>query len=170
MTGVKWLYITTEGKVIHVSQPKDSKFKAIKELAQQEVLRALLYYQTTERKPSHLQLIQFDRITLGTDGAYDERNKENKTQSFDYSFFCATPESLAERKGPLPLPLVPTIPSSEEIKYLYEYLDKKIPLLKETAPIIVEMTIGRAQRIYQEQINLVNKASELRIRTRQNKN
>lgn len=59
MSGTRWLYISNDLKVHKVPNPKNSKFKPIKELAGQEVLKVLLYYETFEKKPSKLLLLEF---------------------------------------------------------------------------------------------------------------
>lgn len=162
MAGIKWLYITTNNKVFNVPQPKDFKFKAIKELSDQEVLRVMLFYHTTDRKPTHLELIEFARITLDTDGAYNGRDMNKIAKLYDEAF--STPQSLAEQENPFSLPLAPVIPTLEEKNCLYDYLDKKFPLLKKTAPIIAERAISKSKQIHQGKIDKIKEASKIRKR------
>ncbi|TVX94122.1 hypothetical protein [Paenibacillus agilis] len=76
MSGTKWLYINNKFKVYKVPNPINHKYKPIKELAEQEVLQLLLYYETYERKPSKLILMEFDRITLDSEGGYQLTEEE----------------------------------------------------------------------------------------------
>ncbi|WP_155592052.1 hypothetical protein [Lysinibacillus cavernae] len=151
MGGIKWLYISKENKVYKVPNPKNGKFKAIKELSEQDVLKVMLYYRTKNRKPAKLVMVEFDRITLDSQGMYevtDERQRRMLQNAFQ--FLYNTPQQLAENKSTFELPLAPTVPSTIEKKALYGYLNQNLPNLGNDAPAIVENAISSLNNIHEK--------------------
>ncbi|MGE7921335.1 hypothetical protein ACQKM9_20705 [Viridibacillus sp. NPDC093762] len=149
MSGVKWLYISTENKIYKVPNPKNGKFKEIKELSEQDVLKVMLYYKTKNRRPDKLVMLEFDRITLDSEGVYeltDERQSKVLQSAFQY--INNRPQELADNKSPFELPLVPKVPSNNEKIALYEYLNKKFPNLGKDAPAIVEKVRPNSEKMY----------------------
>ncbi|MCL1694585.1 hypothetical protein [Lysinibacillus sp. BPa_S21] len=164
MSGVKWLYISKECKVYKVPNPKNGKFKELKELSGQDVLKVMLYYETKDRKPDKLIFVEFDRVNLDSEGIYelnDERNSKVLKNAFQ--FIYNTPQELADNKSPFELPLAPSVPSINEKIALYEYLNKKFPNLGKNAPVVVENKICSLKKIHQEKINMIKEANKLRI-------
>lgn len=144
MSGVKWLYISTENKIYKVPNPKNGKFKEIKELSEQDVLKVMLYYKTKNRRPDKLVMLEFDRITLDSEGVYELTDKrQSKVLQNAFQFIYNRPQELAD---PFELPLAPKVPSNNEKIALYEYLNKKFPNLGKDAPAIVENEIGSLKK------------------------
>ena len=163
MGGIKWLYISKENKIYKVPNPKNGRFKEIKELSEQDVLKVMLYYRTKNRKPDKLVMVEFDRITLDSKGVYevtDERQRRMLQNAFQ--FLYNTPQELVDTKSPFELPLAPTVPSDIEKKAIYEYLNKNLPNLGNDAPAIVENAISSLKKIHEKRINLIKEANKLR--------
>ncbi|WP_458125859.1 hypothetical protein [Paenibacillus sp. Z3-2] len=143
MSGSRWLYLSNDLKVHRVPKPKNSKFKPIKELAGQEVLKVHLYYETFEKKPSKLLLLQFDRVTLDSEGSYELTQEEMDKALYNFNEFgFVTPEELAQRDGPLSLPIAPVLPTIQEKNTLYNYLKENLNPLSHNAPYIMEERIS----------------------------
>lgn len=163
MYGTKYIYISRQSKVFKVPKPKGTKFKAISELAGQDVLRVTLCYETKDRKPNRLTFVEFERKSLDSEGAYELTDDERMKAWHNASHFMyASPEDLAKRDGPLVLPLAPSIPTSKEKTVLYEYLDKNFTILRKDTPRIVEQTIISLQDTHQKMINMIKTANKLR--------
>lgn len=64
MGGIKWLYISKENKIYKVPNPKNGRFKEIKELSEQDVLKVMLYYRTKNRKPDKLVWLNLIELLL----------------------------------------------------------------------------------------------------------
>lgn len=162
MGGVKWLYISSDEKVFKVPNPKHNRYKAVKELAGQNVMKVMLYYATKDRKPERLLIVQFDRIRLDTEGIYELTDEEmSKVMQNALHFMYATPQQLASNGGPVVLPIAPSVPTAKEKVALYAYLNSKIPSLGEEAPKIVEKTIASLKKVYQEKIDMIKEAKVL---------
>lgn len=163
MGGIKWLYISKENKIYKVPNPKNGIFREIKELSEQDVLKVMLYYRTKNRKPDKLVMVEFDRITLDSNGVYeviDEREKRMLQNAFQ--FIYNTPQQLADNKSPFELPQEPSVPSNIEKIALYEYLNQNFPNLGNDAPAIVENAISSLKKIHQKKINLIEETNKLR--------
>jgi len=157
------LYITSENKVVKVTQPKNHIFKPIGKLAGQDVLRILLYYKTVNRKPSKLLLVEFNRVKLDSEGGYQLSDSEMDNAMFNFNHFgFTTPQELANRDTPLPIPIEPVIPTSEEKSAIYNYIKEKLPPLSTDAPYIVESTIASLKQSHQRNIELIKQASKLK--------
>lgn len=160
---MRWLYISKGAKVYKVPHPKNLKFKAVKELAGQEVLQVMLYYETKDKEPYKLMLTQFDRIILDSEGIYEHNDEDRDRAMYNYlNFAFTTPDDLAKRDDPLTIPLAPVIPLKIEKEALYEYLTQKVPSLAEDAPLIVEGTIKSLQKSHEEKNNLIRDAQKLK--------
>lgn len=123
----------------------------------------MLYYETKDRKPERLLIVEFDRIRLDTEGVYELTDEEmNKVMQNALHFIYATPQQLANSEGPVVLPVAPSIPSSKEKIALYAYLNNKIPSLGKDAPKIVENTIASLKNVHQEKIDMIKEAKVLR--------
>lgn len=163
MGGIKWLYISKENKIYKIPNPKDGRFKEIKELSEQDVLKVMLYYRTKNRKPDKLVMVEFDRITLDSQGVYevtDERKKRMLPNAFQ--FIYNTPQQLTDNKSPFEIPLAPSVPSNIEKKALYEYLNQHFPNLGKDAPTIVENAISSLKKIHQKKVDFIKEANKLR--------
>lgn len=165
MSGVKWLYISKQNKVYKVPNPKGWKFKEIKEISGQDVLQVILYYKTENRKPKKLEIVEFDRITLDTEGGYELTDaKTNRVLNNVFQFIYNTPQELAKRNVPFELPIAPSVPSTKEKLALYEYLNEKFPDLGKDAPLIVERTINSQKKLHQQKINMIKEANFWKIK------
>ncbi|MCM3711483.1 hypothetical protein [Sporosarcina luteola] len=163
MSGLRFLYISQEGKVFRVPQPKNNKFKAIRDLSGQVVLKVMLYYETEDRIPSKLLFLEFDRIQLDSEGGYELIETEiNKVIGNAMEYIFVTPEEMAKRHRPFVIPLAPSLPDEIEKKALYGYLELKLPLLSKDAPFITEKTINKLKQIHDKKLTLVKEANRLR--------
>lgn len=163
MSGSRWLYLSNDLKVHKVPKPKNGKFKPVKGLGGQEVLKVHLYYETFEKKPSKLLLLEFDRVTLDSEGSYELTQEEMEKALYNFNEFgFVTPEELAQRDEPLSLPRAPVLPTAEEKKTVYNYLKENIISLSHNAPYIMEERISALKRIHKEHIELIRKAIKLR--------
>ncbi|QWU15324.1 hypothetical protein SAMN04487895_10812 [Paenibacillus sophorae] len=163
MNGVRRLYITKSNKVFKIPQSNKVSKRFIEDLARQEVLEVLLYYEIKERKPSKLLMVEFDRITLDTNGEYQITEEEKSRGLHNFLHFgLVTPEELANREGPPILPLAPVLPLRNEKEALYKYLKEKINVLFKDTPFIVEMRIESLEQKHREYIDLVKKSTKLK--------
>jgi len=163
MGGIKWLYISEENKIYKVPNPKNGKFKEINELSEQDVLKVMLYYRTKNRKPDKLVMVEFDRITLDSQGGYEVTDgRKRRMLQNAFQFIYNTPQQLADSISPFELPLAPSVPSNIEKKALYEFLNQNFPNLGNDAPAIVENAISSLKKIHQKKIDLIKEANKLR--------
>ncbi|WP_374019097.1 hypothetical protein ABU162_04990 [Paenibacillus thiaminolyticus] len=163
MNGTRWLYISNDFKVYRVPKPKNHVYKSIRELAGQEVLRIILYFEIKERNPFKLLLIEFERITLDLNGGYQLLQAEMSKALYNFfEFGLTTPEELAEKDTPLAIPMAPVIPTNREKEALYNYLKEKFKPLYVDAPYIMEMRINSLKKIHKEYIDLVKQAMKLK--------
>lgn len=164
MSGIKFIYIARGEEIFKVAHPKvGKKYKGIKELSNQNVLKVMMYYETKDRKPHQLITVEFDRIRLDSGGAYELNDEEvNKRLQNAFHFMYTTPQEMANREEPFELPLAPSIPSTKEKIALYDYLNSKFPLLGKDAPMIVEKNIRALKKIHQDKINMIKEALKLR--------
>jgi hypothetical protein len=163
MSGIRWLFISEDYKVFRTYEPKNHTYKPIKELANQEVLEVILFYETKDRKPYKLLQVWFERLGLDSTGGY-VINKEAKDRGLynfiEYGF--ATPEDLANRDEPLSIPVAPITPTGSEKEALYKYLKDKLPALAEDAPFVVERCITSLKQNHQNYIDLIRQAKKLK--------
>lgn len=142
MGGLKCLYISAENKIYKVPYPKNGRFKKIKDLSEQDVLKVIVYYRTKNRKPDKLVRIEFDRITLDSNGVYEETDvRKRRMLRNAFKFIYNMPQQLSDNNSPIKLPLAHSVPSYIEKIALYEYLNQNFPNLGNDAPIIVENEI-----------------------------
>jgi hypothetical protein len=163
MSGIRWLFISEDCKVYRTYEPKNHIFKPIKELANQEVLEVILFYETNKRKPYKLLQVWFDRLGLDFDGGYvitDEARDRGFYNFIEYGF--ETPEELAIREKPLTIPIAPIIPTNSEKEALYKYLKEKIPALAKDAPLVVERCIKSLKQNQQNYIDLIKQAKKMK--------
>jgi hypothetical protein len=163
MSGIRWLFISEDCKVYRTYEPKNHVYKPIKELANQEVLEVILFYETKERKPYKLLQVWFDRLGLNSDGGYvvtDEARDRGLYNFIEYGF--ATPEDLANREKPLTIPIAPITPTDSEKEALYNYLQEKIPTLAKDAPYVVERCIKSLKQNQLNYIDLIKQAKKLK--------
>jgi hypothetical protein len=163
MSGIRWLFISEDFKVYRTYEPKNHVYKPIKELASQEVLEVILFYETNERKPYKLLQVSFERLGLDSTGGYvitDDARDRGFYNLTNYAF--ATPEDLASSEEPLAIPIAPITPSSSEKKALYKYLKEKLPSLAKDAPLVVERCVNSLKQNHQNNIDLIRQAKRLK--------
>lgn len=161
MTGIMCLYITRNCNVCKIPVP-NKVYKPIPVLANEEVLFTLLYYETFNRKPLKLIMANFDRFQLNNNGGYELTIDEIKKRyyNFDnYGFFDA--EQLS-KKDCIQIPQATIIPTDNEKKALYDYIQKKYPPLWNNFPESLERYIQNCIYNDLELRKLVKKASLLR--------
>jgi hypothetical protein len=164
MSGIRWLFISEDCKVFRTYEPKNNEYKPIKELASQEVLEVILFYETKERKPYKLLQVWFQRLGLDSAGGYvitDETRDRDLYNYIKYGF-VTTSEELANRKEPLAIPIAPTTPTSSEKEALYKYIKEKLPALAKDAPFVVERCIKSIKQNHQNNIDLIRRAKKLK--------
>jgi hypothetical protein len=149
--------------VFRISQPKNQVYKPIQELAGQEVLEVILYYDTIDRKPYKLLTVEFDRLRLDSEGRHVVSEEARRRGLYNFlEFGLVTPEELANRDRPLSIPVAPIIPTVREKEALYNYLRDKLPVLAKDAPLVVEIRLKSRDRIHQRNIDLVRQAKKLK--------
>lgn len=163
MSGSRFLFVSKDNKVLRTSQPKNQVYKPILELAGQEVLEVILYYETRDRKPNKLLTVWFDRLNLDSSGKYVVTDDARKRAFFNYLVYgFVTAEELAKSDRPLAIPMAPIIPSVKEKEALYAYLKDKSPPLFKDAPFVVEKCIQALKDDHQSNIDLIRRASKLK--------
>ena len=168
-SSVKLLYISSERKVYKIPQPKGNIYKAIPELAEQEVLIVSLIYEIRERKPWRLITMYFDRIELDKQGQYQWTKEEMSSKMHNAIHFgFTTPEELSERTQVV-IPEAPVNPTKFEIEVLKEYLKTQEPNLWKNSPEILGFSIRANEVVYKKLKNMVKKASEIKRRTKKGK-
>ncbi|GAA0134942.1 hypothetical protein YSY43_17820 [Paenibacillus sp. YSY-4.3] len=162
MSSTLCLYISQEQKVYKIPKPKNHMYKPVKELAGQEVLKILLYYDTAERKPSNLNHIEYERITLDSEGVHQIKGKRISSEMYNFfAFGLATAEELADRESPPVIPRAPVVLKSDEKKALYNYLQKSYKSLFADAPFILEARITTLNEKYKEHLELLKLSQKL---------
>lgn len=163
MSGVKWFYISNEGKIFNVPQPKHWVFKPILELANQWVLEVCLYYETKNRKPAHLISISFDRIKLDNKGQYRLTSDETNMKLRDFlEYGFTTAEELSKKTDPWSIPDAPIIPNQNEKDALIQFLKSQYPLLWNGCPQIIEKEIIQKEAIHKKKLELIRRAIKLK--------
>lgn len=141
MSGTKFLFISKEEQVYKIPTPNVT-YKAIPELANQDVLEVVLHYETLNRKPHKLVFVQFQRLALDVNGQYVLTLEEIRKQTRNFmEFGLHTPETLSEEGGPLPIPSAVTIPTQSEKECLKKYIKEHLPQLVNTGFHVLEREI-----------------------------
>jgi len=163
LSGVKFLYVSREGKVYSVPIPKHFVYKAIPELANQSVLEVNLMYETRNRKPWRLFHIGFDRILLDENGQYTLTDEEVNNGLYNFlNFGYTTAEELSKREEPLTIPKAIVVPDTKEKEVLIKYIKQKYPVLWENSPGVLEMSIKSRITGHSELVKMIKEASVLR--------
>jgi hypothetical protein len=159
MTGCRYLFLSKGDMIIKIPQPKKHKYKSVPQLANQDVLEVILYYEIKDRKPVKLLTVGFDRFRLDTDGNYEETEADRK-RAF-HNFFAFGIPSLfneVEEDKPLQIPIAPIIPTDNEKRILYSYINEKLPNLATEAPYVVESKIRASREKHEEFKNMAKKS------------
>ena len=163
MAGFKFLYISGEGKVFKIAQPKDGVFKAVPELAGQPVLRVFLHYETKNRKPWRLTVLDFDRIQLDSKGQYHLTDDEMNARMRNFrEYGYVTAEELSKKTDPWVIPNAPVVPNKVEKESLVKFIKIQYPLLWENSPETLEQTLRWKQSLHQKNLDLIKEAIKLR--------
>lgn len=110
-----------------------------------------------------LLFVEFDRIKLDSEGAYEFNDKDTSRAMYNFNNFAYhSPEDLAKSGEPLKIPLAPILPLERKKEALYNYIIEKIPALAADAPIIVENKIVSLKNNHEENINLFKEVQILR--------
>ncbi|MDN7246373.1 hypothetical protein QWY16_04200 [Planococcus shenhongbingii] len=163
MTGIRRLFLANDQRVFKVAHSQDEGNEGIEELANQRVLEVILYYETRNKKPYDLLVVEFDRLVLSSEGKEAGTCKEERIKR--HHFFgigFKTAEDLAAKKSPLSLPSAPIVPTLKEKEALYKYIEENLPSLSLEAPLVLEMNLKRLQLIYQNQVKLIKEAMKIR--------
>ncbi|MHB1167141.1 MAG: hypothetical protein ACYC0N_01205 [Carboxydocellales bacterium] len=170
LAGFKWLYLSREGKIYKLPNPKGNAFKPIPELANQEVLEVSIVYVTMDRRPHRLLSIAFNRVRLNGDGQFILTEEERKRNLRNFlNFGLVTAKQLSERDTPLPIPDAPTTPNDIEKRILTDYLKKELPILWQSDPGMLERVIFLRNQTHIKMSNLVKEASRIRRIKEKNK-
>ncbi|WP_042161976.1 hypothetical protein [Paenibacillus gorillae] len=164
MTGVRHLYIAKENKVFRIPQSRKTPKKYSEELALQEVLEVLMYYEIKARKPSKLLMIEFDRFTLDSTGQYQSTEKKSREMYNFLHFGCLTPEKIAQKEGLTIFPIPPNLPTKDEKEALYKYLEENSAVLFRDAPIVMESRIRALKEKHREYVDLIKKSKSINVK------
>ncbi|WP_256720885.1 MULTISPECIES: hypothetical protein [Paenibacillus] len=117
----RYLFVSSEGKVVKIARPKDHKYKSVPQLAGEDVLEVILYYRNKDRKPHQLLMVEFDRFHLDSHGNYEQTEEDRKRAFHNFlSFGMANLlEGIEVEDKPLPIPVAPIIPTTAEKRSLY---------------------------------------------------
>jgi len=162
MTGLKCVYITKYNDIYKIPVPNGNLYKSVPALADQEVLLALLYYETINRIPSKLISSNFDRIQLDNTGGYKLTIEEIKKHYYNFDHYSFSDSELLSQKNCLYIPQSTIIPTITEKEVLYYYIKQKFPHLWVNFAEILECYIQSCIYNDLELRNLVTKASILR--------
>ncbi|QNK55160.1 hypothetical protein [Paenibacillus sp. PAMC21692] len=149
MIGCRYLFLSKGDKIIKIPQPKNHKYKSVPQLANQDVLEVILYYKNKDRKPHELLAIEFDRFHVDSNGIYEETDTDRKRALHNF-FAFGMPNLLEEKENHLVIPVAPIIPTDNEKRLLYRYLNEKLPDLAVVAPQVVESKIKASREKYEE--------------------
>lgn len=164
LSGSMYFYISNKGQIYKIPKPIYSTYKAVPELANQDVLITMLYYKTLNRKPHELSIISFHRAKLNDTGAYEFTQEEINNELVNFTNYAfSTADSLSLRDNPIPLPVAPNnIPTPIEKNALYSYLKEKYPKLWVNCPYLVEQLIKDMQNNFNELKSIVKEAYKKR--------
>lgn len=151
-----YLYVSDKKGVYKIPKSKynedgDLEFKKVKDLANEKVILIILFYETLNRKPYRLELVSFHRAQLDKDGGHAITQKvvDDTSRNFYNYAFCDA-DDLAKRET-IEIPIAPdNIPTEEEKKALYRYLNKKYPILMNDCPYFIEKNIKEIEEHYNE--------------------
>jgi hypothetical protein len=162
MSGIRYLFISNNN-VFKIPTPKDRIYKPIPQLANQDVLEIILYYETINRKPNKLLFISFDRMQLDNHGQYILTQEEINKGSRNFLLFAfQTPEILSKSDKPLPIPSTITIPTKSEKVCLKQYLKEYMPHIYTIGLHIIEKEIQTRNENNIKNIQFVKDAAKIR--------
>ncbi len=169
MSGLKFLVISREGKVYPVPIPKGPTYNAVPELANQQALVVDLFYETQNRKPWKIINVGYDRIELDEHGQQTAEDQDLHRKLYNFNNFgISTVEQLSKRRGPIPIPEAPVIPTKVEKDALRCFIQKNYPVLWENSPNSIEYSINSRLDNHAKLINMVKEASSLRRKRNKN--
>lgn len=158
-----WLFISKDLRVTKIPKPIDQVYKPMPSLARLEVLEVTMYYETKSRKPSKLQIVNFDRFTLDENGGFVITDFERRRSLHNFfEFGITTPEEKANDDLPIALPIPPVIPTIKEKEALYSYLKQKYSVIANQAPMIVENMINFSNETHKKHIEFTKKTMKIR--------
>jgi hypothetical protein len=165
MTGFMNLYITKNCEVHKIPIPNGKVYKPVPVLADQEVLFTLLYYETINRKPSNLIMVNFDRFQLNSDGGYQLTIDEIKKRCYNFDNYAFIYDKLLSEKNCLQIPQATILPTNNEKVALYDYIKEKYPSLWNNFPQALQCYIQNCLDRDLELRRLVKKTNILRHTT-----
>lgn len=157
---LKVLYITErKGKLIAETIPLTKINAAIggvlevPKLSNSTGLRVEMIYDTDENKePSNILRIVFDRISFDENGKNEIIPEDGQVGvKINYALYSNLSDS------PLPVPIAPHLPTTEEIVVIKQHLNNKFPQLL-TNPYVIEEFILNIKHSHQEDIKLFKKS------------
>ena len=161
MSGTKYIYVSRDLKIYPIPIPKDYTYKAVPELANENVLKVNFIYETKNRKPWELFYFGFMRIQLNDKGQYIHSSDDDPALYNFINYGFATAEELCKRDL-ITIPKAIDIPNSNEKAAIISYIKKKYPSLWENSPGVLEMSIQSRMDKQAELVNLVKKANVIK--------
>ncbi|WP_283652684.1 hypothetical protein [Paenibacillus sp. RC334] len=158
----RYLFLSSGDRIVKIARPKDHKYKSVPQLANEDVLEVILYYKNKDRKPHQLLMVGFDRFHLNSNGNYEEIEADRK-RAFHNFFSFGIPSIFEEENDrPLSIPVAPIIPTDNEKRLLYSYMNEKLPNLATDAPYVVESKIKASKEKYEEFKKMAKKSKNKR--------
>lgn len=167
MSGTRFVFISKGNQVFRIPEPKGSIYKAIPQLANEEVLEVILHYETRDRKPHKLLFVSFNRLCLDINGQNVLTEEEFNGRSRNFILFALqTPETLSKAEEPLPIPTALPIPTQAEKECLKNYLKEFMPQLYPKGLQEIEREIQSRIQINLNNKKFVKDAEKLRKKIR----
>lgn len=161
MAGMKYLYINEECKVYPIPKPKDKVYRAIPELANENVLLVSFDYETKDRKPWTLTYFGFMRVQLDKNGQYIHSAKDDPALYNFLNYGFSSVEEIS-KKDIFNIPRAVAIPNSMEKKVLINYIKEKFPDLWRNSPDVLKSIIQSRRTNHNKLVDLVKKASAIK--------
>lgn len=163
MSGIRYLFISSDNQIYKITVPKGNEYKPMPQLADQDVLEVILYYETVSRKPSKLLFVSFDRLHLDNKGRYILTRGEIDNGIRNYILFAfQTPETISKGDNPLPIPTAVCIPTKSEKECIKNYLKELMPQLHFSGLQMIEREIKSRIDINEKNKKLVLDAAKIR--------
>lgn len=155
MSGYMVLHIS-DNSIFKISHLLFNNKKTVAKLTNKDILQAFIYYDTYNRKPSSLLLIDFDRLKIDSDSNIIYSESEVYSDYLIRHIIFSEKSPQLEKN--IPLPRAPIIPNDIEKRLLYKFLNDNFPMLAEDCPYYVESYIKDKIRIHNKNKKIVKES------------
>ncbi|MGK0467700.1 MAG: hypothetical protein ACJAX4_003007 [Clostridium sp.] len=149
-------HISNDNEIYKVLKSYYNDEKTIVKLSNTTILEVVIFYEVLDRKLQKLINIEFNRCQIDSAANIIDRNDSSALKNFlNYNSCTADELSLHEK---IPIPRAYTIPTEKEKQVLYDFLEKKYPLIWNGCSYITESHINKLNDLLDKYKALVKEA------------